>query len=224
MSNLRNKKIWFFIGALDELKDFYWQGVELWEKKLQASVSAEIDVETRHSFPTKHGNVTAACDSGEFVVDCSYDVVGQILLHSFQPKNSNIANIRYPADDWAEVGELLDFDQRQYDSDGTAKLASTGQYFISKKCKRDGGCRINLALHGCGGLTDDFITKTGYLNWAANNDFIVIFPAVIDCWDLTGETGADFATKNGRQVVALISMIDAVREEKLHLALKSILL
>ena len=181
-------------------------------------MSAEIDVNTGHSISTKHGNVTAACDSDAPLVDCSYDVVGQILLHSFQPKDSNIANIRYPAEDWEAVGELLDFDQSHYDPDGAAKLSATGQYFIPKKCKRNGGCRIHLALHGCGGLTDDFVTKSGYLNWAANNDFIVLFPAVNDCWDLVGETGADFATKNGKQVIALMSMIDAVRELKFGIA------
>ena len=60
-----------------------------------------------------------------------------------------------------------------------------------------------------------FAANTGYLEWAASNDLIVLFPMIAEMeghpyaqWDWTGVTGANFNTKSGIYPSAIMKMVD----------------
>ena len=61
--------------------------------------------------------------------------------------------------------------------------------------------------------------NTGYLEWAAANDLVVIFPQVKKndlnpkgCWDFWGYTGVDYASSLAVQTQAIHRMVTRVME------------
>ena len=83
-----------------------------------------------------------------------------------------------------------------------------------------------MSLHGCKQSSElvgtDYITKTGYLQYAASNDIVVLFPQVQPneqnvngCWDVVGMWNKkDFATNRAVQQDTLIRMIKRVSSSK----------
>jgi len=86
---------------------------------------------------------------------------------------------------------------------------------------------VHIALHGCETAKSfvqndeylyDIVPKNwGYLEWAALNDMIVIFPQVKQtntnsraCWDTSGYTDDNWFTNQGAQTQALKKMIERV--------------
>ena len=119
---------------------------------------------------------------------------------------------KYPVGKWDQVGELQLFDQSEFtDTDlEAASLDKTGYVYIPNKCKNrphGAGCFVTTVLHGCmegksyinedGDVYgDQFVKATGYLEYAASNDLIMLFPQAYagtnneaGCWDYKGFTG-----------------------------------
>ena len=64
---------------------------------------------------------------------------------------------------------------------------------------------------------DNFAINTGYLNYAAANNLIILMPQImqqapmndaISCWDFTGYTGHNYANNKGIQPKAIKAMVD----------------
>lgn len=119
------------------------------------------------------------------------------------------------------------FDQTEFiDSSWTpenAGLNNNGYIYTPHNCKQGGPkqCKLHVSFHGCSQNIDyvglDYVTKTGYLEWAAANDVIVLSPQTQKnklngdgCWDFFGVTGKDYDTKYGVQPKAVAGMIDRV--------------
>ncbi|MBC7952446.1 MAG: hypothetical protein H7Z12_11595 [Rhodospirillaceae bacterium] len=105
-------------------------------------------------------------------------------------------------------------------------MAPKGMVYVPAKCEA-GGCKLHVALHGCkmSGKTD-FVTRTGYENWADRFGVVVVFPWLADyystlpkstqsictvntsgaqhynpnsCWDWWGYLNTDYAVRKGPQ-------------------------
>ena len=78
-----------------------------------------------------------------------------------------------------------------------------------------------MSLHGCKQgrelLGTYYAQNTGYLEWAAANDIVVLFPQAksmtgnpFGCWDWWGYTNSSFTDRNGVQPSALKKMVDRI--------------
>ncbi len=103
-------------------------------------------------------------------------------------------------------------------------MSVKGMLYVPDDCRRQMGCRVHIAFHGCGqnraSVGDTFITDAGYLAWADTNRLVVLFPQVAQnalnpqgCWDWWGYTGRDYLTRQAPQIVAVHRML-------LHLAIR----
>ena len=105
--------------------------------------------------------------------------------------------------DWASKGKIIKVDQ-----DGPSSMDQNAFVYVPNGCV-DGGCNLHVAFHGCGQekqfLNEDYAQNTGYLEWAATNDLIVLFPQAVSapfvnesgCWDFWGLTNENYATHQG---------------------------
>jgi hypothetical protein len=61
--------------------------------------------------------------------------------------------------------------------------------------------------------------RSGFLEYAATNDLIMVFPQINDpehahCWDMLGWTGPEFTTPEGIQSRAIASMMKDLKKSK----------
>ena len=83
-------------------------------------------------------------------------------------------------------------------------------------------CALHVALHGCGvnGYYDNEVHHLSFTRWAETNRMVVVFPRMaqhgaveqeeIGCWDAYAQTGADYAFRQGAQMVAVREMVKAL--------------
>ncbi|CAG7825563.1 unnamed protein product [Allacma fusca] len=184
-----------------------------------------------HWMPTKNKGLPFCDDPIRFKVDvallgrnttgasfCNYDGAYEALSFLFQsqlivPRRNGISRLQ----------PLVAFSQTQFLNSADAKfLDPIGYLYIPTNCtngrKR---CKFHVALHGCRGsrsaMGDGFVTQSGYLEVAETNDIVILFPQSIPfdgnpdgCWDAFEATGPEFATKLGKQMRALMAMIQTV--------------
>lgn len=168
-----------------------------------------------------------ACPSSEppYINRCGdFDAAGELLGHLLGP----LAPRQAPA-----AGALHSFDQRPFlgKEPAASGMADEGFVFVPPACTA-GGCRVHVAFHGCRQtpqqLGTRFVDNAGYLEWAQGNRLVVLFPQVVPrfgwsgawtwvfnprgCWDWWGYTDSDYATRNGRQIRAVWSMIERLGE------------
>lgn len=128
----------------------------------------------------------------------------QIIPKPLRPK--------VPIGTWNKFGNLLLFDQTEFGIDKPT-MDETGYVYIPNTCLNalTQRCVVHVALHGCqnaktfvqnGETLYDVVPKYwGYLEWAALNDIIVLFPQVKvtvsnpnACWDTYGYTDDNWFT------------------------------
>ncbi len=89
-----------------------------------------------------------------------------------------------------------------------SSLDELGYVYIPNECKNNENCAVHVSIHGChqGRETLDsyFVENTGYLEWAASNNMIILFPQAKSndlnpngCWDFWGYTGIQYASSLG---------------------------
>ena len=119
---------------------------------------------------------------------------------------------------------------------GSISMNDVGHVYVPAKCRDGAQCRLHVALHGCEQYQENvesqcvrdgkcppllFFEAAGYNEWAEANDTIVLYPQTTvwngpsitrtnpkGCWDWWGFSGEAFATKDGKQVRAIKSMVD----------------
>nr|WP_086937461.1 hypothetical protein [Thaumasiovibrio occultus] len=132
-----------------------------------------------------------------------------------------------------DPARLVEFDQTEFIAPDQLKISSmsdSGFAYIPDTCEQsDSDCRVHVAIHGCeqgvSSIGMRYVERTGYLELAEANDFIVIFPQVQrslmspfnpkGCWDFwgytdNGEPPYQYYTKNAVQMQAIKAMIDRV--------------
>ena len=113
-------------------------------------------------------------------------------------------------------------------------MDTTGWIYVPETCRNREPCRLHVAFHGCkqyqsytyfqfgSGLVrfgTTFVRNTGYNKWADNNGIIVLYPQATatpaennfeGCWDWWGYDDLNYATKSGRQMSAVRSMLQRI--------------
>lgn len=177
----------------------------------ESAIAYVDDVPAGHAFVTAdHGSACAATEM-PFINDCDYDQAGALLAHIYGSLNPPAAE---------PGGSMIGFDQSAFLPDPTAHgLALTGHAYVPQACAQGAVCRVHIAFHGCRQtdalIGDRFRTETGYNRWADGNRLIVLYPQAHRtfanpnaCWDWWGYDDPAYATRRGRQMVAVRAMLD----------------
>ncbi|WP_177166795.1 extracellular catalytic domain type 2 short-chain-length polyhydroxyalkanoate depolymerase [Allopseudospirillum japonicum] len=170
--------------------------------------------EAAHALPT--ADYGAACDvqAPPYINQCDYDGVGAALKHLYP-------DLKEPLD---APGMLMTFDQRPFFKAQGAKikgLLDYGYLFVPKTCEEGAPCKLHVALHGCEQsaqvLDETFVRHSGYLQWAAANRMLVLFPQAkknlanpMGCWDWWGYESTNFYSRQGSQVAAITRMVQHI--------------
>lgn len=221
---LSAQKIWMFSGSIDSvvptpvMDDLY---VYYRNYIGEANIRYHDDIEAEHALPTDgFGN---ACNylGKPFISNCGFDAAGELLkwiYGSLRPKGTNGMN-----------GRFIEFDQSEFVSDHKPEehgLADRGYAYVPAKCDKNLNqrCRLHVAFHGCqqnaDSVDDKFIRHAGYNQWADANNIIVLYPQTTSvfgrnpkaCWNWFdfNRNDPDYASKNGRQMLAVRAMIDRI--------------
>jgi len=103
---------------------------------------------------------------------------------------------------------------------GDPSMNDAGYVYVPRSCQQGATCRVHIAFHGGLQTLDDigteYVTKTGFNNWADTNNIIVLYPQTKKTpannlqgfWDWWGYTGADYAFKSSVQMAAVKAMLD----------------
>lgn len=98
-------------------------------------------------------------------------------------------------------------------------MAAEGTVYVPSACRKEKGCRVHVAFHGCGqnraAVKDAFVSGTGFAAWADSNRLIVLFPEAaadpavnpLGCWDWWGFTGFEYLTREAPQIAAVHAMV-----------------
>jgi poly(3-hydroxybutyrate) depolymerase len=115
----------------------------------------------------------------------SYDLAGDLFDHLLKNlENNSLSTINAPTTSWESVGSFRRFNQQEFVDDGLfgyAGLAEWGYLYYPDSCKSiSKSCKVHMHLHGCfdihQGLTKDYFKGYGFLQYAATNDIIILFP------------------------------------------------
>lgn len=172
-----------------------------------------------HGWPVRSrddGPRLADCgESGSpYLLDCNVDGAGEALTWLY-------GELEAPPE--MPRGMLRTFDQAPFD--GGRGFDDQGYLFVPKTCEEGAECGLVVALHGCEmgreRVDETFVRHSGLNEWAAANALVVLYPQVGSslpnprgCWDWWGYAESTWQptpthdTRNGRQVRALMTMIE----------------
>ena len=218
IANLADDRVWLFHGAadhivakpvVDALAAYYALLVA------PANIKRVEHPAAGHTFPTASKDA-AACGvtASPYVGNCGIDGARDMLQQLYGPLRAG----RKPA-----PGELAEFDQRPYaDASGSESFADRGWLFVPAQCRAGAAkkCRLHVVFHGCrqgsSFVGDAFVRQSGYLEAAAGNDVVLLFPQLVasyqplnpnGCWDWWGYEGDWYAVKGGPQMIAVRAMV-----------------
>jgi poly(3-hydroxybutyrate) depolymerase len=222
IADLALDSVWIYRGAADEVvAESVVDSLEQYYRTLVEPERVEriVHPQAAHVFPTL--DMGGACDKtgSPYVANCGFDAAGALLTHLY-------AGLGQRGD--ADGGELIEFDQRPYAVlSASSALAERGWVYVPDACAGSSvGCRLHIVFHGCRQGTsfvgERFVREAGYLEWAASNRIVVLFPQIEPgvqplnpngCWDWWGYEDARYAVRNGPQQLAIRAMIADLRGE-----------
>jgi hypothetical protein len=219
IANLAEDRVWIFHGAadpfvakpvVDALETYYRTLVN------PENVARVEHPKAGHMFPTADPEAPNSCwgTDSPFIGNCGFDGARELLSHLY----GQLAASGSP-----NAAELTEFDQRPYArASGSEGLAERGWLFVPQDCESGAGqsCRLHVVFHGCkqgaSFVKDAFVRRAGYLEVAATNHIVLLFPQIEEgfqplnpngCWDWWGYEGEDYATQRGPQVAAVRAMV-----------------
>ncbi len=212
LANLDGSPAWLFRSPTDPLvgQALLDASAEQY-RALGAKVSVVNDLEAAHGVPTLTSG--AACDSFEppYLNACEYDAAGAILgaIHDGLEQRGSA------------TGELIAIPVPAHDEAG---LLDQALLYVPADCAAGESCGVHVFFHGCSQsaelLADDVVRGAGFNEWAETNRLLVLYPQVkssklspmnpLGCFDWWGYTNADYATKSGLQISAVIGLVDAL--------------
>lgn len=173
------------------------------------------DREFGHAWPTLDKGGECATTQAPFISACEFDASAAMLATLYGE----------PARAAGEAeGALIAFDQRIYRPEGSdAFLADEGLLYVPKNCNDGATCGAVIAFHGCEqnaeALGQRFAEEVGLNRWADVYDLVVIYPQTRasfmplnpkGCWDWWGYSGADYDTRDGKQLRWLANFTTAL--------------
>ncbi len=224
--NVTHDRVWIFSGTLDSvvyqavsdsLVDYYQHFIN------PDQITYVNDLPAEHSMPTD--DFGYACDhtgassnpDDHFINNCGYDAAGELLKYSYR-------RLKKEGDKNTLNGRFVTFEQDAHiDNPNAHGMATQGVAYIPKQCDQGARCKLHVALHGClqsiDRIGDIFYRNAGYNEWADRNKMVVLYPQATaslhegngnGCWDWWGYDDADYATRYGRQIQAIMSMVDTL--------------
>jgi poly(3-hydroxybutyrate) depolymerase len=227
VSNLKAQRVYVFSGTNDKtvISSVVAQVPEFYK----LAGTPESNIRYQNTIAAGHALITnnsshAACNLSQapYINNCGFAQSQDILAWIYGP-------LKQPAT--APSGNLLTFDQREFDPNDRASLWPTGFVYVPTACTQaDSVCRVHVAFHGCLQSTekigDLYARSTGYNEVADTNRIIVLYPQVrsgkrnpLGCWDFWGYTSADsvrpdFYSREAPQIAAVMRMVQRLQEPK----------
>ena len=220
-ANLAASKVYMFSGMLDQtvrqpsmdaLKDYYLN--------FMAPANLVYDNKTAagHSWVSPLGKVLCAAQQSPFINDCLIDPEKTFLSLFYGPLQ--------PRQSGALSGVFVPVDQGEFVDDRNPNLHGLDNnafLYVPASCGRGETCKVHVAFHGCSmsyaKIGDQFIRTAGINEWADTNHMLVLYPQVLasttplnglGCWDWFGYDSADYAKKNGPQLLMTKRMVDRI--------------
>jgi poly(3-hydroxybutyrate) depolymerase len=228
LSNLSSRRLYgwyggqdFTVGAnpMNQLK------TEVQAKGITtANTSWNTTSSAGHTFPTNYagsGDNSCGTTASPYVSNCSYDGAGAVLQWMYGTLNAPAGTLG---------GSLLQFDQTQFIGSGNG-MDTVGYLYVPAACKT-GACKLHVSLHGClqshNNIGMTYINNTYYNNWADTNGIIILWPQALPdnnshstldqgslsnpngCWDWVGWYGSNFDQIGGKQMVAIVAMVNQI--------------
>lgn len=214
-------RIYLFSGTKDEtvLPEIGLAALRFYER---IGVPADhikrvADLPAGHGFIAEAKGVACGTTAQPFINDCGYDQAGDLLAFLLGPLAKPDVTMKV---------ERLLFDQYAFTKDlADHGLAREGVVLVPERCRKEAGCRVHVAYHGCrqsrAEVGDTFIEDSGYGRWAGPNRLIVLMPQAASstsnpygCWDWWGYTGSEYLTREGPQILAVRRMLDRLSAAK----------
>jgi poly(3-hydroxybutyrate) depolymerase len=224
-THLRATRAWLLAGESDPVvaTPVVSAAYEFYAHYHPAGAQFRVQPGLGHGLPTPAAGVACATTAPPFINRCGVDLVAEMLA------SIDAGAAARPA----AGGRLLPFAQTEFVPlwqrvAARSGLAPAGYVYVPTQCEHGSRCRIHVALHGCrqGAATigEAFVRESGYNEWAAAHDVIVLYPQVQavrptplawwlplnpnGCWDWWGYTGTDYAVRSGVQIRAVMAMVD----------------
>ncbi|HUR89040.1 MAG TPA: PHA-depolymerase-like protein [Ramlibacter sp.] len=219
-ANLAGSRIYLFSGTLDQTvrqpgmdaaRDYYLNFVPAGNVVYNNTTAAG------HGWISPLGQVLCAAQQSPYVNNCNIDPQAAFLTlfyGALQPRQSGQLS-----------GTVVAVDQNEFLDDRNAALHNMDNnawVYVPASCARGEQCRVHVSYHGCNQsyskIGDQFIRQANLNEWADTNRIIVLYPQAIavppnnglGCWDWWGYDSADYAKKNGPQLLATKRMVDRI--------------
>jgi poly(3-hydroxybutyrate) depolymerase len=230
IANLKRARVWLFTGKRDETVDAsVVQALERYYREYvpTAAIAYVNDVNAGHAMVTTDYGRSCAATASPFINECHFDAAGKLLEHIYGPLQPAAGT---------QTGRVVAFAQSEFAAGApyAVSLADTGYAYVPRACETV-RCRVHVAFHGCAQsaetIGEKFVRHAGYNRWADSNAIIVLYPQTITrygfggwpltfvynpngCWDWWGYAGADYHTRNGAQVRAVMAMLDRLAQRR----------
>lgn len=225
VEGLRGDRVWLFSGAQDETVP---RGVVEALETFYAAFEDRGDIHHEKLDAAGHAMITEdfgnACgvSASPFISDCDFDAAGALLAHIHGPLEPHAASVDPTA--------VREFEQIEYFDPGDERIGlhEFGHVYVPDACVRGEICRLHIVFHGCQQsqslIGDAFYARAGYNPWAETNRMVILYPQAAawqgnawlgsgnpkGCWDWWGYSGADYNTRSGSQMRAVVAMADAL--------------
>jgi len=219
-ANMGASKVYLFSGTLDQTvrqpgmdaaRDYYLNFVPA------ANIVYNNTTAAGHGWISPLGQVLCAAQESPYVNNCFIDPQAAFLTMFYgalQPRQTGqLSGMFVPVDQ----GEFVD--DRNPNLHG---MDSNAWLYVPASCARGELCKVHVAYHGCNQsyakIGDQFIRQANINEWADTNHMLVLYPQVLasppnnglGCWDWWGYDNADYAKKNGPQLLATKRMVDRI--------------
>lgn len=165
-------------GVVQKAQEYYEHYITDPDTQIQAIYNQSGE----HAFLTVDEGSACTYKGKPYINACGFDAAGSILQHLYantltEPDGSD--------PDGTKSGSITSFSQDLYIDElytnEEAGLYYTGYVYVPDQCASDASsCRLHVSFHGCEqtvwDIGEEYITMTGYNQWAAANDLIILYP------------------------------------------------
>ena len=216
---LSQSKVWLLHGSKDEkihpdVAAALYQQYQQW--LLTAQLSYVSDQPFAHHMPTLNTGSDCAVSEVPYLGNCNYDAAAAALSFILPNFKAAVA----PAS-----GQIYPLAQQQIAGDSAATMAEQAYVYVPKACAEGESCRLHISFHGCNQSAEAvgmaYVEQAGFNRLADSNHLVVLYPQARasklmplnpqGCWDWWGYTTADYATKQGPQIQAVVKLAQALK-------------
>lgn len=215
-ANLAASRVYLYSGSIDstvkqavmnEAYTYYQHYIN------SANIFYKKNLASEHAMVTSDYGSACSTKASPYINNCNFDLAGEILKWIYgslaAPNNGTLS------------GSLVEFNQAEFIANPASHgMAASGWAYVPAACASGQQCKLHVVLHGCqqdpSKIQDQYYRRTGYNRWADSNRIVVLYPQTAPsssgnpngCWDWWGYDDANYARKNGRQMVAIKAMVD----------------